>query len=59
MVKRLNRREQGYTLLEYVAGATVVGAVLYAALNALGGDLQAFLQALGDWAGRRAGQLNG
>jgi hypothetical protein len=59
MVKRLIKREQGYTLLEYVAGATVVGAVLYAALNSLGGDLQQFLQALGDWAGRRAAQLDG
>lgn len=58
-MKRGNKREQGYTLLEYVAGATVVGAVLYAALNALGGDLQGFLQALGDWAGRRGQELQG
>ncbi len=56
-VRRLKETEQGYTLLEYCAGATVIAVVVYAALNALGVQLNNFLTELGNWAGRRAQEI--
>lgn len=57
MKKRNVQPERGYTLLEYCAGAAIIGGILYLALNALGQDLRDFLAAVGAWAGRRAGEL--
>ena len=57
MTKQQSNRERGYTLLEYCAGAAIIGGILYLALNALGHDLRDFLAAVGAWAGRRAGEL--
>jgi len=57
MKKQNTKRESGYTLLEYCAGAAIIGGILYLGLNALGQDLRDFLGAVGAWAGRRAGEL--
>jgi hypothetical protein len=58
MSKKTTKQQQGYTLLEYCAGAAIIGTIVYAALNALGTDLQGFLQQLGAWAGRRGAELS-
>lgn len=47
-------RERGYTLLEYCAGAAIIAGILWTALNALGGNLSDLLNAVGEWAQRRA-----
>ena len=57
MSKKSVKRQRGYTLLEYCAGAAIIGTIVYTALNTLGTDLDAFLRELGAWAGRRAGEL--
>lgn len=48
---------QGYTLLEYCAGAAVIAGVIYVALAALGANLQDLLNALGEWAANRANDI--
>ena len=53
-----NRRQRGYTLLEYCAGAAVIAGILWTALNALGGNLSGLLNAVGGWATARTGEIN-
>ena len=50
-MKRVNsRKEKGYTLLEYVAGAAVIGGILIGALQVFGNGLNSALSNLGTWA---------
>lgn len=59
MRRRTNEKKQrGYTLLEYCAGAAIIAGILWTALNALGGNLGALLDAVGAWATRRTGQIS-
>lgn len=51
------KNQKGYTLLEYCAGAAIIGGILWTALNALGGDLSALLGAVGGWANARQGGI--
>lgn len=44
------KRERGYTLLEYCAGAAVVLAVIWGALNTMGGNITQLLDQIGQWA---------
>jgi hypothetical protein len=48
------KREQGYTLLEYCAGAAIIAGILWTGLNSLGGDLVNLLTAVGQWAQSRS-----
>ena len=57
MVKN-GKRERGYTLLEYCAGAAIIAGVLWTALNALGGNLSSLLNAVGQWATSRRGNIS-
>ena len=50
-------KERGYTLLEYCAGAAIIGGILWTALNGLGGDIQGLLNAVGQWSTARAGEI--
>ena len=54
---RGKKKDSGYTLLEYCAGAAVIIGVLYGALNTLGGNLSSFLGAIGTWATTRASEF--
>lgn len=47
------KNQKGYTLLEYCAGAAIIGGILWTALNGLGGDLSNLLGAVGGWANAR------
>jgi len=50
-MKRVNgKKEKGYTLLEYVAGAAVIGGILIGALQLFGNGLRTGLGNLGQWA---------
>lgn len=50
-VKRANgRRQRGYTLLEYCAGAAVVAGVLWGALDSMGKNLAKFNEGISQWA---------
>ena len=51
------RRQKGYTLLEYAAGAAVLMGLLYIGVQALGGGVQDLLEAVGAWARARSGDL--
>jgi len=57
MTRRASKRERGYTLLEYCAGAAIIASILWTALNSLGGDLSALLGAVGGWANARQGEV--
>lgn len=43
------KNDEGYTLLEYCIGAAALGAIIFAATQALGGGIQAYLTNLGAW----------
>lgn len=53
-----SKSERGYTLLEYCAGAAVIAGIIFAALETMGGNLSAYLGAIGDWATRRASEIS-
>ncbi|RME59915.1 MAG: hypothetical protein D6780_04315 [Candidatus Dadabacteria bacterium] len=52
--KKNIKKNRGYTLLEYCAGAAVIAGVVWLAMNALGQNLSQFLNALGQWAVARS-----
>jgi hypothetical protein len=54
-VKRVNgRRQRGYTLLEYCAGAAVVAATLGVVLTSMKGSFEKFTTGLNTWATSKA-----
>jgi Flp pilus assembly pilin Flp len=53
MRKAANKRERGYTLLEYCAGAAIIAGILWTALSNLGTDLTGLLDAVGAWSNSR------
>jgi hypothetical protein len=53
MRKSESKRERGYTLLEYCAGAAIIAGILWTALSNLGGDLTGLLNAVGTWSNSR------
>lgn len=54
-----NRKNQkGYTLLEYCAGAAIISAIIFVALQALGGNMRGLLESIGSWADRRAAEID-
>ncbi len=52
-----NKKERGYTLLEYCAGAAVIAGGVWLAMNTLGTNLGNFLTELGNWTAERTGQI--
>jgi hypothetical protein len=56
--KELNKTQKGYTLLEYCAGAALIAGIIWVALNAMGQNITALLNAIGQWAVNRAGGIN-
>jgi Flp pilus assembly pilin Flp len=57
MTKKATKRQRGYTLLEYCAGAAIIAGVLWAALGRLGGDISDLLDGIGQWAQDRRGEI--
>lgn len=57
MRKQNRKTQRGYTLLEYCAGAAIIAGILWTALNSLGGDLQALLNSVGQWAQSRSSSV--
>jgi hypothetical protein len=55
---RRNRKESGYTLLEYAAGAALLMGVLYVGLRAVGGSLEGLMTSIANFANRRATELD-
>jgi Flp pilus assembly pilin Flp len=59
MNRRSNaKRQRGYTLLEYCAGAAIIAGILWTALSALGGNLSGLLEAVGRWAVARTTEIS-
>lgn len=55
---RIERKgERGYTLLEYVAGAAIIGGVVFTAVSGFGGNMATFFNSLGSWASGRSASL--
>ena len=55
----LTRKEQGFTLLEYCAGAAVLISIVYGGLTIMGGNLKEFFVGVGTWVGTKTTSLNG
>ncbi len=55
--KRIAGKQAGYTLLEYVAGASILLAVVYFGLNQMGQGLREFFVGVGSWATHQAGAI--
>ena len=53
MATKNNRRQKGYTLLEYCAGAAVVAGVLWTSLNTMGNNIGSLMGSVGKWATSR------
>lgn len=56
---RIRRRQAGFTLLEYAAGAAVLLGVVWAGMNAMGTGVNNLLSSVGSWADSQAGQIGG
>lgn len=54
---KIGKKQKGYTLLEYAAGATVLLALLYGGLNAMGNGIQDLLTGIGTWAAQQDASL--
>ena len=53
------KKDRGYTLLEYCAGAAIITGILWGALGFLGSSLDGLLRGLGDWAQARTTEVRG
>ncbi|MCB0352167.1 MAG: hypothetical protein KDD64_01545 [Bdellovibrionales bacterium] len=51
--------EEGFTLLEYTAGAAVLLVLVMVGLQAFGNGLGGVFESLGGWAGRQSTQIDG
>ncbi len=47
--KKNLKNENGYTLLEYVAGAAIMASIVYFTLNQMRGGFEELLTNLGGW----------
>ena len=52
------KKERGFALLEYCAGAAVILVIVWAALNTLGTNMTDLLDSIGTWATNRAGEID-
>ena len=57
--KQSYKKQKGYTLLEYAAGATVLMSLLYGGLNAMGNGIQDLMAGIGTWAAQQDASLPG
>lgn len=53
-LRRKNKNQKGFTLLEYCAGAAVIAGIVYGGLNIMGNQMSGFFTGLGTWIGTRA-----
>lgn len=58
-VNSRRKKESGFSLLEYCAGAAVIMVTIWAALNLMGQNVSGLLGAIGDWATSRATEISG
>jgi len=54
-----SRREGGFSLLEYCAGAAVILVTIWGALTLMGNNIEGLLGAIGTWATQRQGEIAG
>ena len=50
-------KQAGYTLLEYVAGASILLGIVYVGLNNMGTSLKNVFESIGEWATEQTGQM--
>ena len=51
------RKQRGYTLLEYCAGAAILGGIIYVGMTNMGNSLSGALSSIGAWATGRVGTM--
>lgn len=56
--KKMNRKEQGYTLLEYCAGAALIAGIVWVALSTMEQSLADFLNGISSWLGNRTAGIS-
>ena len=58
-MKKNTRKQKGFTLLEYCAGAAVIIGVVWGAVNTMGGSLSNVFKSVSTWADGQSGKMNG
>lgn len=53
-----DKKQAGYTLLEYCAGAAVMAGIVWIAVGQLGGSMRNYLGQLSEWLNNRAAEIN-
>ena len=53
-----NKKQKGFTLLEYTAGAAVIIGVVWLAVNTMGKSLSDVFESISVWANGRVTQIN-
>lgn len=57
-MKNIKRKKQkGYTLLEYSAGAAILMGILYVGVNAMGSGIKDLMTGVGSWASQQTSSL--
>ena len=52
-----NKKQKGFTLLEYAAGAVIILTVVYGGLNLMGTGLSTFFGDIGSWASGKGSSI--
>ena len=57
-INKRKRDQEGFTLLEYCAGAAIILSIIWIGLNTLGGSMQNMLNNIAGWLDRRGNTVN-
>ncbi len=58
-MKKNEKRERGYTLLEYAAGAALIAIIVGLTVTSIGGGFQNLGNSISTWATREGTELQG
>lgn len=56
---RINKKQRGFTLFEYCAGAAVILGVVWTAMSAMGTSMSDMINAIAKWTSDRAASISG
>jgi hypothetical protein len=53
------KKQKGFTLLEYAAGAAVIIGIVWLGVNTMGDGISNMLEAIGNWASQQGNNIGG
>jgi len=54
---RINRKQKGFTLFEYCAGAAVILGVVWGAMSVMGASMSDMIGSISEWTSSRAADI--